>query len=467
MSRCQSLLQQASEARRNDRQQNKKEVPVGWNALKKNILLTKKYNLQEDVVERIKSKREQKQLEKARRAANLLKLQQDEAERIKRKAEKKLLKKSKVSGKKLIIYVLMFITKGVLFAEPNQEISKAIAHGIELLTKSKRLPETHVLPTPAVPVPVVAQTSVDDKKKKNKRVAQPVNEIQPEISLPESKKAKKNQNPINLTIEQLDDIENVRNVKKQKKTISSTAVESFIDQQPTSKKQKKITSAFESYVDHQPDIISKKSKKSKKIDNPIEQNGKIPDEAQPLHKKAKRLLESDDSIVQSLPKKLKVSKVEKKRLNILAQNSSPEYEPEPTKKSTKKQPTEYNVLQVRSVAAQEKTVQRKRKQVAPPSPVKPQWTSAGEFLVSKLPFAQSENVLHVHHKSYGTDFVVTSLNKKRKIKATASDTFAAPAPVLAQVAEYRAKVTNGDRVKRETTEQMLQHKKKMHAYTRF
>lgn len=50
-------------------------------------------------MERLKSKRELKQLEKARRAANLLKLQQDEAERIKRKAAKKLLKKSKVTGK--------------------------------------------------------------------------------------------------------------------------------------------------------------------------------------------------------------------------------------------------------------------------------------------------------------------------------------------------------------------------------
>lgn len=210
------------------------------------------------------------------------------------------------------------------------------------------------------------------------------------------------------------------------------------------------------------ELLSIKSKKSKKTD----QISNEPEARKPSTKKVKRLLESDESIIQSIPKKLKVSKVDRKRLNILSHNSSSEYEPETIPKLTKK-PSEYNVLQVRSVAAQDKAMSRKRKPVAPPSPVKPQWTSAGEFLVSKIPFAQSENVQHVHHKSYGTDFIVTSLGKKRKIKATASETTAAPPPVHAQVAEYRAKMTNSERVKRETTAQMLQHKKKMHAYTRF
>lgn len=68
-----------------------------------------KPNLQEEVVERIKSKREQKQLEKAKRAANLLKLQQDEAERIKRKSEKKLLKKSKITGNYLLQFSRVYI----------------------------------------------------------------------------------------------------------------------------------------------------------------------------------------------------------------------------------------------------------------------------------------------------------------------------------------------------------------------
>lgn len=354
-----------------------------------------------------------------------------------------------------------------------------------------------------MPQPITVQSAVTDfisnseKSKKKKHIPEAIKEIQPEeVVPPKSKKSKKNKALMvnnSATEEKTPQVETM--LKKHKKTAS--VIHSFDEPQPIVKKQKKISSSLESVDENQPfekkqkiiksktelsnsdqpEKIAKKLKKSAptldaledvhQSENTAKKHKKSKKIEIPVEHKGKRLLESDDSVVQSVPKKLKVSKVEKKRLNILAHSSSSEHDPEPIKKLAQK-PTEYNVLQVRSVATQEKAVSRKRKPTAPPSPVKPQWTSAGEFLVSKMPFKQSENVLHVHHKSYGTDFIVTSLSKKRKIKASESETTAAPLPVHAQVAEYRAKVTNdGDRVKRETTAQMLQHKKKMQAYTRF
>lgn len=336
-----------------------------------------------------------------------------------------------------------FINKKL--TDPAQEISTAIAHGIEILSKSKRARDPEVL--------------ISTKTKKNQR--DPIDdEIQSEIPLPQTKKPKKI-HTIEPTIESLSKQHEAipSKQKKSKKTISTDEPLKEI----VAKKSKKITPPSESSDDHQQEnIISKKKKHSKKVEKHIE-----PQEVK-VSKKGKRLLDSDESILQSVPKKLKVSKVEKKRLlNILTPNSSSEqHESEPIK--LPKKPTEYNVLQVRSVAAAQQTaVSRKRKPVAPPSPLKPEWTSAGEFVVSKLPVALNENVHH-HKSSFGTEFAVTSLSKKRKIRATTTDdAIAGPSSVNAQVAEYRAKMSNGDRVKRETTAQMLQHKKKMQAYTRF
>lgn len=264
--------------------------------------------------------------------------------------------------------------------------------------------------------------------------------------------------------------------KKQKKpkAVELSEPEPQFVQQPV-KKQKKLKPA--EIPDPEPEIVYvKKQKKSKTVVIPepeLQRSSKHTKTDEPVERKlSKKQQRALDEVVepaervQPVAKKSKTAKAEthkeKKRLNILTKMASPESVPQ--SKVVAKQPTEYNVLQARSLPtpanAQAKNASRKRKIVKKPSP---QWTSAGEFLVSKIiPTVLRENV--VHSSARGTDFVVTSLSKKRKVMAAAIQ---AAESSQVHVAEYRHKATNSDRVKRETTAQMLQHKKKMQAFTRF
>lgn len=182
-------------------------------------------------------------------------------------------------------------------------------------------------------------------------------------------------------------------------------------------------------------------------------------------------------------KKFKSSKTEapapvkaKKRLNILNSSSEAENATAGTSAAAAAAPDNYKIHQIRSMPlssnnATSKTKKRKTADIREKAtaPKKPQWTSAGTFFVSKVPHQQSENVLLDRHvaSSSGSDFIVTSLSKKRRLNKHGDfvGTAVSPAerPAAVELAQFRERAQFDKGVQRESAKQLLQRKQKQRA----
>lgn len=198
--------------------------------------------------------------------------------------------------------------------------------------------------------------------------------------------------------------------------------------------------------------------------------------------------EQDTDEPQRLPitKKFKSSKSAidtskvKKRLNILTSQSSSASDADVTiavGASSSKQvelKDNYKILQTRSMPTpidNSSNKQKKRKNAEPQKTQKrkfaeldkPQWTSAGAFVVSQLSTQLGgENYALSGTPNAGTEFAVKSLSKKRKRNAGGADDVADDS-----VARFRERAMfNKKHVVRETAKELLQRKLKQSANAR-
>lgn len=128
-------------------------------------------------------------------------------------------------------------------------------------------------------------------------------------------------------------------------------------------------------------------------------------------------------------------------------------------------PAGFNVQSVSSAGQTKKRKRSLEKIVEPKTQLdKPQWTSAGEFVVTKIPKLDLATYKPGTVSSV-TDFIVTSLDKKSKKQQKTNQL---PVEIVKQSAyNFKEKVLYGDRNKRETSKEMLQKKEKQKKYTYF
>lgn len=126
-------------------------------------------------------------------------------------------------------------------------------------------------------------------------------------------------------------------------------------------------------------------------------------------------------------------------------------------------------FKIQSVPSAGQTKKRKRsaseRVVEPKTQLnKPQWTSAGQFVVTKIP-KYEHSAFKPKIVSTVTDFIVTSLDKKSAYHQKATRL---PVETVQQPAyNFKEKVLYGDRNKRESSKEMLQKKEKQKKFTYF
>lgn len=316
-----------------------------------------------------------------------------------------------------------------------QAVSKAINHGITLL--SKKLPKN----LPIIESSVVPDEPVQIKSKKRK-----LNTTVDEVV---TKKHYKSIDHSDAVIKQ-----------GQAKRKQEPPAEDF-DAEPVSQgtlKKRKVSQLLTREQISEPPITINKNTTA----TPFEQADDVVNI--PPQKKMKKHIPSLSNIENDSTSTAAVSsKKPKKKLNILLTKS------ENNMPLTVAKPKAFdaNVLKItpkpvgfkehsKSSAGQndKKPKQKKKKEIVERVTVlpKPQWTASGAFEVSTLSTdTASDDVLRF---STATDFVVASLKPKpHKVKSTAS--------------EFKQRAMFNDSVKRESSKQLLQRKEKQMAYTRF
>ena len=111
---------------------------------------------------------------------------------------------------------------------------------------------------------------------------------------------------------------------------------------------------------------------------------------------------------------------------------------------------------IKKQSSKKKLVIRERITTLP----KPQWTTSGEFTVTNVPRSSE----FISLSSSSTDFVVKNVNKKiKKEKFTTSNSSDSSASAL----QFKQKALFNDRIKRETSKQLLQMKEKQKVSKKF
>lgn len=210
--------------------------------------------------------------------------------------------------------------------------------------------------------------------------------------------------------------------------------------------------------------------------------------AKPSKKKRSQVDAAFDSFelpTEPTSKKFKSAKTEaptivktKKHLNILNSSSDTENAQAGSSAAVAAKDN-YKILQIRSMPTPANNTGNKAKKRKNPdirekatAPEKPQWTSAGSFVVSKVPLHASDNVLLDRHvaSSSCSDFIVTSLSKKRKLNKCGDfvGTEVAPATQAhaTELAQFRERAQFDKRVQRESAKQLMQRKEKQRANAR-
>lgn len=180
--------------------------------------------------------------------------------------------------------------------------------------------------------------------------------------------------------------------------------------------------------------------------------------------------------------------IQKKKLNILQKSTQKLNKSESSPATIEKTPKIVNGFTVSSILPAKPTANfktqsmpsagqtKKRKRtvteiIEPKTQLnKPQWTSAGQFVVSKVPKLELSTYKPKVHSTV-TDFIVTSLNDSKRLKNNKSAKkkieIIEPSSSATSAYDFKQKAMYSDRYARVSTKQMLQQKEKQKAYTYF